>query len=392
NFTHGTLEEGKLDAVAYYVDYDYKRERYRVHNDLSPKDIKTSHMDTRYAGFDTYYTKRFNDHTFLLGTSFLGHEATDVTEIKWETDEDPWELDDYGEQLADADKTYYDYAIYAQDQWKVTDKLELTFGARYDQPDEFDAEWSYRLGSVYSFNKETFAKALFGTAFRIPTYREFRVQDLDGTPKYDDDLSSERMKTYELSIGQNKKSGNSWLLTGFYNKYIDYINDEYVAAVDDEVFYNNKGRTVKGIELSGSYWIEPKLLNLRGSLTCMDHYDDTTHEDLHGVSNWLAFAELTYHATDKLSFAVNGQYASKPHVDANYQSGIPAAQVDSGLNDDYFILGAVATYKYNKNVEFQLIGQNITDTKYYSPHFGPSSNYDYEWPGAEFMFRARIIF
>lgn len=63
-----------------------------------------------------------------------------------------------------------------------------------------------------------------------------------------------------------------------------------------------------------------------------------------------------------------------------------------GLNDHYCIFGFNATYKNRDNVELQFIGRNITDTEYYSPHLSSNADYDYEWPGATFMFRTRIVF
>ena len=38
-------------------------------------------------------------------------------------------------------------------------------------------------------------------------------------------------------------------------------------------------------------------------------------------------------------------------------------QVES---DDYFIHNASVTYKYSKDLSFQLIGQNLADEKYYT--------------------------
>lgn len=393
NYTQGNQDTLKFDLIAFYVDYDYTQERFRVNSNRTPRESQTNILDTRYAGLDAYCSKRIQDHTLLLGTSFMQHRATDgvlVTDIDLETN--PWTIDEIGPQLADADKTYYDYSIYAQDQWKPYDVLELTFGTRYDNPDGFDGEWSYRFGAVYSLPNDWYTKALFGTAFRVPTYREYRKQSADGTPKFDAGLAPERMKTYELAFGQKRDNGNSWLVTGFYNIYDDYIMDQYVPSLNDEIFLNFGERTVKGIELSGVFWLLPQRLDLKASLTYMDHFDKSVNEELHGLASWLAHVELNYQMTKSFKLGLNANYVSKPHVDSNYQGDVPNANRDPGLNDDYTVFGAFASYQINNKASLQLIGRNISDARFYSPHYGPSSGYDYLWPGAELIMRGRIEF
>jgi outer membrane receptor for ferrienterochelin and colicin len=289
--------------------------------------------------------------------------------------------------LDNPSRSYNDYAFYAQDQWSIMPDLNLTFGARYDSPDEFDEEWSFRFAAVKTLENDMFAKFLFGTAFRIPTYREFRKTETDGTELFDPSLSAEHMKTFELAIGKKTKKGNNWLLTGFYNKYKDFISDEYDPVLDDEIFHNYDERVTRGVEFSGNYWLVKDVLDISGGITYTEGHDKVTRDEFHGLSNWVGFLNLRCYPTEKLSFGIIANYVSRPHVDSDYQS--ESDTQNTSLNDSYIILGANLTYKLNDNTDIQLIGRNITDTEYYSPHYGPSSDYDYEWPGAEFLFVVR---
>ncbi len=388
NYKHGTLEEGRFDVVAYYVDYDFDEEAYRVTGSLTPRELKLEAYHSEYYGMDAYYSKRFDAHTLLFGTSLLYHRATDGA-IRQDIDlRNPLpEMAKYGATLQDPDRMFTDYAFYVQDQWSVTENLDLTFGARYDKPEGFDKEWSFRFAAVRTLGEDWFVKFLVGTSFRTPTYREFRKTDPDGTALFDESLAAEQMKTYEVSIGRRTKKHNSWLLTGFYNKFTDFIADEYDAGLDDEIFHNYSERVTQGIELSGNLWLIPKALDLRGGITYVNGRDKAIRDEFHGLSNWLGYASFRYQYDKKLSFGVSANYASRPHVDEAYQT--ESDTQDAGLNKAILTFGADIRYALNEHTDLQLIGRNITNRKYYSPHFGPSSDYDYEWPGAEFLFVIR---
>ncbi|MEN6383890.1 MAG: hypothetical protein ABFD79_01700, partial [Phycisphaerales bacterium] len=274
--------------------------------------------------------------------------------------------------------------------WSVTDDLDLTFGARYDKPEAFDPEWNFRFAAVKTFDNGMFLKYNMGTSFRIPTYREYRKTDPDGTDLFDRDLAAEHMKTYELSFGQKTKNNNSWMITGFYNKFTDFIADEYDPVLDDEIFHNYSERTTKGIEVSGNRWLIKEKLDLRGGITYLEGFDKSNREEFHGLSNWLGYVNFHYIYSKKLSFDLIANYVSRPHVDDNYQAD--SATKDSGLNRAYITFGGNINYKISENTTFQVIGRNLLNNNYYSPHFGPSTDYDYEWPGLEIIFVLRHKF
>jgi outer membrane receptor for ferrienterochelin and colicins len=389
NLKHGDIDEdGRLDVIPYYVHYDFREDSYRVQNDGTPRSRKREYYNSDYGGFDAYYSKRiFNDHVFLFGSSLLYHRAingavskeTDLTVVPHTTT--------YGTLIDDPDRSFKDYAFYAQDTWSVTDDLDLTFGARYDKPESYDKEWSFRFAAVKTFDKGYFLKFLAATSFRVPTYREARKTEPDGTALFDPTLSAEHMKTYEVAFGQKTKNNNSWMVTGFYNKFTDYIADEYDAGLGDEIFHNYEERVTRGVEVSGNRWLIKEKLDLRGSVTYLQGFDKANREEFHGLSNWLGNVNVHWIYDKKLSFDFIANYVSKPHVSDDYQSA--STTQNEGLNRGYITLGANINYKISENTTFQVIGRNLTNNNYYSPHFGPSTDYDYEWPGAEVLFVLR---
>ncbi len=385
NLIHGDLETLQIDLTSYFVHYDFEFEEEKVTETgpVTPREYELDEMNTQYGGMDLYLSKALGDHTLLLGTSLFYHEAADdVLETKWDIDPNgALVFDAEATKLDDPDARYWDHSVYLQDQWALDPNLDLTLGLRYDSPDDFEGQWSTRAGLVYTLARGFYAKALFGTAYRTPSYREYRKTD-EGVVLFDPNLEPEHVHTYELALGQRVDEQTSWLVTGFYNEYKDYIADVYVPSLGDEVFFNFDKQVTRGLELSGTHWFADKTWRLNSSITFIDTQDRDTRDELHGVSNVLAHAHLTYYAGKALKMGLTANYVGRPHVDDDYQSDVPAEHRDPGLNDDYVVLGAYATYRLNKNIEIQFAGHNITDEERYAPHYGPSSAYDYEWPGA----------
>ncbi|MDM8560437.1 hypothetical protein [Candidatus Parabeggiatoa sp. HSG14] len=61
--------------------------------------------------------------------------------------------------------------------------MTLVVGIRYEILSDFDDEFSYCLGATKQFESGFYSKLLYGTAFRIPSYRKY----LD-VLAYNDDL------------------------------------------------------------------------------------------------------------------------------------------------------------------------------------------------------------
>lgn len=282
-------------------------------------------------------------------------------------------------------RVYEDYAVYLQEQWAVTDSFSLTFGARYDVLERFDNELSLRLGAVRTLPKGFYCKGLIGTGFRPPTYREFGKMTGDDADDgaFDPSIQSERMKTFELAVGQKTPNQHQWLATVFFNQYSDYIDEEDDPILHEEVFDNRGDRDIKGLELSADLWMIPQTLHLSPGLTYMDHYDKYKSQKIHGMSAWLLYCKADWKVNDIFNFGLTANYVSRPHVDVSFYQG-DTDYVDPTINKSYTTLGVHATLKINKHLELYGVGRNITNKQYFSPH--ANNGFDYEWPGSLFLF------
>lgn len=62
------------------------------------------------------------------------------------------------------------WAVYLQDDWDVTDDVNLVFGIRHDRYSDFGGTTNPRVAAVWHFARGWDAKLMYGTAFMAPTF------------------------------------------------------------------------------------------------------------------------------------------------------------------------------------------------------------------------------
>jgi iron complex outermembrane receptor protein len=77
-------------------------------------------------------------------------------------------------------------------------RLLLNAGVRYDHYQTFGGTTNPRAALIYSPDEATTFKALYGRAFRAPTFYELYYQDNGQTQKTSPALSPERISSYEI--------------------------------------------------------------------------------------------------------------------------------------------------------------------------------------------------
>jgi outer membrane receptor for ferrienterochelin and colicins len=155
-----------------------------------------------------------------------------------------WDRDVY----LDDRRTSWNWAIFAQDEFPIVDKLRAILGIRYDQYVHQTEATNPRLGLVYEHSDATTLKALYGTAFRAPTAYELYYND-GSSAKPSPNLKPEEMQTAELVLEQKLGDATSLTATGFYYE-LDRLIEQYTDPADDLLAFRN-GDTVigKGAEL-----------------------------------------------------------------------------------------------------------------------------------------------
>ncbi|GAA5234062.1 ligand-gated channel protein [Verticiella sediminum] len=121
----------------------------------------------------------------------------------------------------------WQYALYAEDEWQLTDSFALTGGIRFDKNEVAGTHWSPRLYGVWHLMPRWTVKGGVSTGFRAPSLRQTipdwgavsRGGNMYGNP----DLQPEKSLSKEIGVVYEGDGGMQAGVTLFDNKFEDKI-------------------------------------------------------------------------------------------------------------------------------------------------------------------------
>lgn len=281
------------------------------------------------------------------------------------------------------------YAVFAQDIWRVSKKLNLNFGGRFDRwsnidarsttrtlatnavsvlsfPDRSQNAFSPRIGVLYQLTPSISLYGAFSRSFRAPTlnelYRGFRVGNV--VTQANANLLAERANTFEGGVN----------FTGF-KKRLNIRGNTFVTEVLDPVVSvtlsttpmlitrqrQNVGKTrTLGIELDAEIAVRSDL-KLSASYLLVD-----SHVTEFAVNPSLEDKFLPQIAKQQLNFQVN--YRPRSRFSLGIQSRISDAQFEDDLNTlllcPYFTIDATAAFRVQEKLEIFAAAENIFNSRY----------------------------
>jgi iron complex outermembrane receptor protein len=138
-------------------------------------------------------------------------------------------------------------AVYGEAQLNVIPKVTIRAGGRFDWFSTFGGTFNPRVALVYSPNKQTALKYIFGRAFRAPgAFEEFYIDNtsFQAPPK---PLIPEHIQSNEIVFERTLTSFLSMTADGYYNTLTNII--ENVAAPSGLTYFvNNAKNRARGIE------------------------------------------------------------------------------------------------------------------------------------------------
>ncbi len=139
------------------------------------------------------------------------------------------------------------WSIYLQDEWEITDDINLTFGVRHDQFTRFGGTTNPRIGLTWKFMEDAYLKLLFATAFRPPNFQEMFTKN-NPVRIGDSSLDPEKVNTFEFGLGYDFTKNIKANINFFYSR----IRDRILLAPNPtgpDQFKNQGGQRTKGIEV-----------------------------------------------------------------------------------------------------------------------------------------------
>jgi vitamin B12 transporter len=187
-----------------------------------------------------------------------GHELTWGGE--WRSDE-VTDTSSYGPNL-DGDTTSVT-SLFVQDTWRASDSLRVVAGIRWDDADEWDAEFSPRIFVGWSVSPAVELRAGYGHGFRQPSVGELYFP-FSGNPE----LEPERSDSFEL--GMNWFAGSSRIQANLFQTSLENLIEYSFLTFS---FANVAEAEIRGAELA---WDVPLSGRLVSSLqaTWLDTEDD----------------------------------------------------------------------------------------------------------------------
>ena len=332
--------------------------------------------------FDTKLFSQWRNHTFTVGGQHWDAEMTDG--------------------VVSGTFNHTQWAVFAEDEWRFTDNLALTLGARHDDHSTFgshfspraylvwnpSAVWTVKGGVSQGFKTprlEQLASGIngFGAQGRLPllgspglmpetsTSTEFAVLYDDHQRlragvtvfhnQFDDKIATGvpianclfRLTQAQFDAGGYNKSG--CYDVGFYTAYISTVPTfAQIVNVDEAV--------TKGVEATARFRFDDAW-TLQGNYTFTDSEQKSgaaAGQPLTDTPEHMLNANLRWNATDRMNLWLRGEYRSSRY------RGVGDAQTALGDYKAYSLFHLGGAYRIDDNLTVNAVVYNLFDKDFVS--------------------------
>lgn len=377
-------------------------EDYNSDGSLSRR--RFGYRDGTFIGFDSDASYRFSAHQLTFGISWLRDMGGRNENVSYSYKNGELSKISLSKLLLE-DPQRDDLAFFVQDLWQINQHFSVTSGLRYSYLSDFDNQLTYRIG-LTAQRGHWYSKLLFGSAFRVPTYRE-NLKLYDNPLIGSNDLEPEKLLTLEAQIGYRLPDAD-YNLTLYRNTYTNFIKDlptqsingQYLTPSDpsegDEYSFNLDEIKTFGLELNAN-WYPTDNLNLRFGASALLQAEETAGvapENAVLLVPWVSETQdLTFISRYNLSFAAawrispiyrvaaNMIYVSSRNLPSSYQSSVASDLQQFSNADAYTLVNLNATARLSPGWELSAYINNVFDTRSYSQHMQDPTEYDIENPG-----------
>ncbi|MFV7791230.1 TonB-dependent receptor domain-containing protein [Aliarcobacter lanthieri] len=368
NYDYNLTHELKYDKflINSYVKYE-KAKNPTLTNDRTGNSIEFDTITLNSQG--TYY---FDNNSLTVGANYkkenLEDGATNAGNIGGVTDDSIIKMD------------RYQWALFAEDTWSITDDLALTLSGRYDKNEDFGSEFSPKAYAVYSLTDNLNLKGGVTTGYKAPSVRQstpnFVALSGGNGPKSgyigDPNLKPETSINYEAGFTyDNNDLGLNGSLMVFKTDFKDKISstkvcDSNCTTANGGVYpggiyewYNVDKAELKGFEFTTDYYILDNL-KYRQSYTYTDSErksGPSKGEPLNNISKHMFNAGIDWDITNKVMLWTQTNYRSET-------SGSP--ERFSAKYPSYTFVDLGGVYNYDKNLKFTAGIYNLTNKEVFT--------------------------
>ncbi|GHE20633.1 TonB-dependent receptor domain-containing protein [Halomonas urumqiensis] len=269
------------------------------------------------------------------------------------------------------------WALFAEDEWWLTDELALTLGGRYDHHDAFGSQFSPRGYLVWNAHDEWTFKGGVSRGYKTPSLNDLHdgINGVTGQGTVltigNPALTPETSTSSELGVQFDNQQGFMAGATLFHNRFDDKIasgNDIVVEGdplIPDGVYgqdVNIDEAITRGVELSSRIQLAPRW-NLSGNYTFTDSEQksgENQGEPLTDTPEHALNATLRWQATERLSTWLSAEVRSERYRNRERMRGAPSF-ADLGDFKGYELFHLGGSYAVADNVTLAATIYNLFD-------------------------------
>lgn len=274
------------------------------------------------------------------------------------------------------------WALFAEDEFFVTDRFTVTAGARVDDDDRYGRHWTPRLYGVYQLAPAWTLRGGIAKGFKAPTIRQSTTGycmttggaggATPGTLCGDGGLKPETSLTQEIGLRFDQGGSNvsaTFFHNAFKNKVASYdtgVRDPRSAGRNIYVYDNIDRVTLRGLELGAGTTLA-RDWKLSGNYTFTDSrrkgggepaFNGTSLEGrpLDKTPRHVLNARVDWTATGQLSLYASASYIGKQYWAAFRNAALGVRERGASTTLDFG-----GQYAFNRNLSLKFAVLNLTD-------------------------------
>lgn len=287
--------------------------------------------------------------------------------------------------LASEDFEQTTWSLFTEDEWRLSDDLALTLGARYDHHDAFGGHVSPRAYLVWNTSDNWTLKGGVSRGYKTPDINDLHagVNGVSGQGATitigNPDLKPEVSTSTEFGVYYDNLAGFNANATLFHNRFDDKIANG--SPVADPLCASNTDGTctpkinvdeavTQGLEMAAGWRFAPRW-TLSGNYTFTDSEQKSGKNkgyELTQTPKHLLNAKLNWNTTDRLSLWLKGEYRgerarfSDKYANLNAQN--KALYDAAGDLKAYSLFHLGGSYKATQNLTLNASISNLLGTDF----------------------------
>ena len=236
----------------------------------------------------------------------------------------------------------FNQGYFLQSQFDWQDRVLLTAGFRKDLNDTLDDSLTYKFEGSYNFKQWDFKlRGAYATGFRVPTFNELTFPGF-GNPN----LKPESSKSFEVGMDKD-------LLNRLVRVELTFFNIEFENLIENNPAVNIGRAKSRGIEAHAGIQL-PYNLYLSNNYTWTEAVNEIDDTPLRRRPKHQYSATLSHNWRNKLF----------TQLGINARSGVLDDDTETRTVPGFATVRVSMSYKFNKNLELNVRGENILDKEY----------------------------